>query len=138
MTFQILSGFDDETQDCAQNFMCGQSLATCIIALIVLIECIVAYIIVWRNIHVKFSFIMIILIALNALANMINQVLQEPDKDYQTPFTVIGQAVSLFFIFNFIPMSIYFTQRQWVLYKRFQIRNALTQCEKTLHTRSYV
>ena len=51
---------------------------------------------------------------------------------------VIGQAVSIFFIFNYIPMSIFFTQRQWFLYTRFKIRNAVTECEKGYFTKSYI
>ena len=50
---------------------------------------------------------------------------------------VVGQAVSIFFIFNYIPMSIFFTQRQWFLFKRFQIRNAMTEYEKNEFTASY-
>ena len=43
---------------------------------------------------------------------------------------VVGQAVAIFFIFNYIPTAMFFTQRQWFLYKRFKIRNSMTQNER--------
>ena len=49
-----------------------------------------------------------------------------------------GQSVSLFFVMNYIPMSILFTRRQWFLYKRFQIRNAPNAIEKEERTQSYL
>ena len=55
--------------------MCGQSLATIIIALIVLIECIVATVIICRNIRLTFSLKIIAMVALNAAANIANQIL---------------------------------------------------------------
>ena len=133
MTYLNLNSWTDESKGCATNFMCGQSLATCIIALIVLIECIVASIIVYRNIRLTFSLKVIFLVALNAAGNIVNQVLQEPRDEYQTPAMVIGQAVSLVFIMNYVPLSIYFTQRQWFLYKRFLIRNASNSCKRLQH-----
>ena len=55
--------------------MCGQSLATCIIALIVLLVAVVSTVVVFRNIIVKFSLFIILMIALNAIANIVNQIL---------------------------------------------------------------
>ena len=123
MKYTVLSDISDEPIDCAHNFMCGQSLATCIIAIIVLIECVVATVIICRNIRLRFSLRIICFVALNAIANIVNQILQEPRVEYQTPAMVIGQAVSVFFVLNYVPLSIYFTRRQWYLYKRFLIRN---------------
>ena len=79
---------------------------------------------------VKFSLLIVFLIAMNAIGNISNQILQEPESDVQTLPMVIGQAVSIFFIFNYIPMCIFFTQRQWFLYKRFKIRSADTNCKR--------
>ena len=91
--------------------MCGQSLATCIIALIVLLVAMFSSVVVFRNIIVKFSLFIILMIALNAIANIANQILQEPRSEFQNLPMVIGQAVAIFFIFNYIPMCIFFTQR---------------------------
>ena len=123
MKYLVLSGITDEPIECAHDFMCGQSLATCIIAMVVLIECSVATVIIFRNIRLKFSLRIITFVALNAAANIVNQILQEPRVEYQTPAMVIGQAVSIFFVLNYVPVSIYFTRRQWYLYKRFLMRN---------------
>ena len=62
--------------------MCGQSLATCIIALIVLLVVMVSTVVVFRNIIVKFSLFIILMIALNAIANIVNQILQEPRSEF--------------------------------------------------------
>ena len=62
--------------------MCGQSLATCIIALIVLLVAMVSTVVVFRNIIVKFSLFIILMIALNAIANIVNQILQEPRSEF--------------------------------------------------------
>ena len=57
--------------------------------------------------------------------------------DNQNVWLVIGQAVSFFFIFYYVPMSIYFTQRQWFLYKRFMVRNAATSEARSAAMKSY-
>ena len=62
--------------------MCGQSLATCIIALIVLLVAMVSTVVVFRDIIVKFSLFIILMIALNAIANIVNQILQEPRSEF--------------------------------------------------------
>ena len=38
---------------------------------------------------------------------------------------------------TYVPLSIYFTQRQWYLYKRFLIRNALNEDEKAYYKSRY-
>ena len=64
MTYMFFnSGADSESYDCEQeDFMCGQSLATCIIALILLLVSVVSVIVVCRNIMVKFSLFIIFMI----------------------------------------------------------------------------
>ena len=72
MTYGILNIIDNESFDCQYDFMCGQSLATIIIAFITLIICTVAMITVCRNIHIRFSFLMILMVAMSAIANISN------------------------------------------------------------------
>ena len=107
--------------------MSGQSLGSALIAAFVIAACIVAAIIVHRNFKIKFSFKIIGLVAMGSLATIVFQILQESDKN--TPFTVIGQGVCMFFMEMFIPMSIIFTKRQWTLLKRYQIKHSESKQE---------
>ena len=61
MTYMFFNS--TESINCEQeDFMCGQSLATCIIAFIVLLVSVVSVIVVCRNIMVKFSLFIILMI----------------------------------------------------------------------------
>ena len=76
MAYIFYKTVDGDSKECEQeDFMCGQSLATIIIAFIILIISAISTIIVCRNIRLKFSLFMILMIAFNAAANIANQIL---------------------------------------------------------------
>ena len=68
-----------DSDDISTVFMSGQSFATAIIASIVLIESIIAAVVVCKNIKIRFSFKIIVLVAIGCLSTLIFQVLQEID-----------------------------------------------------------
>ena len=107
--------------------MSGLSLASSIIAGVVIIESFVAIIIIFRNIKIGFSFKIIGLATIGSIATIFNQILQEKEN---TIFSVIGQAICICFTEAYIPMSIMFTKRQWTLLKRFKIKIAASIEEK--------
>ena len=105
--------------------MKGHFYSASFVAVCVLIVCATSTVVVCTNAKVMFSFQIIALVALSCLGTLVFQFVHRRGQQTCIEAAVFGLAI--FAMQLFVPISIFFTQRQWTLLKRHQIKN----CEDT-------
>ena len=101
--------------------MKGQFFSSAFIASFILLTSAVSAILVYKNAKMKFSFQIISLIALSSIGTLVFHSVWR--KGHQNYFQVMMFGIAIYAMQLFVPISIIFTQRQWKLLQRYQIRN---------------
>lgn len=102
-------------------------LAAIVIGAFMLTACVICVIFIKRNIVLAFSLKIISVIVLINIGFICNQIFSEINE---TVASDILQAISQAAISQYVPMGQTFTQRQWQLFKAYQIKFSKRRTER--------
>ena len=86
---------------------------------VVLVFCVISAVIIRSNVSLTFSLNIVGLVTLVNIGTFLQQIFSWEYEHKQNTFLLVSQTLSVFLLTQYNALELVFTQRQWMLYKKY-------------------